>query len=54
MKLLEIAEEAERLAGEFGNVEAVIPDLLEPGWTYPIDRLEWEAGQEHVKFVSDR
>ena len=54
MKATEIIEELERQVYEFGDGEGQIPDPLEPGWHYTIDRIEREPGSNAYRFVPDR
>jgi hypothetical protein len=54
LKATEAIEELERLVNEFGDAVLVMPDPIEATFQNPVDRIEFDSGQQAILFVSDR
>lgn len=53
MKLSEIEDRIAELRAEFGNLRAVSPDALEPGWVCDITSIEYDHDRELAIFTTD-
>lgn len=53
MKLSEIEEKIAEIRTEYGDNEAVTPDVLEPGWICAITDVQFDHDRQVTVFSTD-